>query len=72
MHRNANVNIRHVQACMPHAHAPYHTKPHTLPHTAPLLPGPHTPSHPRSIPYRSDVSWSKMPAGSTLIALPYR
>jgi hypothetical protein len=54
---------------MLHAHAPYHTNPHILP---PLLPWPHTLSHPLSLSYWSDVSWSKMPAGSTLIALPFR
>ena len=48
---------------------PSHTRSHTLP---PLLPWPHTPSHPRSLTHWSDVSWSKMPGGSTLIALPYR
>ena len=48
---------------------PSHTRSHTLP---PLLPWPHTPSHPRSLTHSSDVSWSKMPGGSTLIALPYR
>ena len=48
---------------------PSHTRSHTLP---PLLPWPHTPSHPRSLTHRSDVSWSKMPGGSTLIALPPR
>ena len=48
---------------------PSHTRSHTLP---PLLPWPHTPSHPRSLTHRSDVSWSKMPGGSTLIALPDR
>ena len=48
---------------------PSHTRSHTLP---PLLPWPHTPSHPRSLTHRSDVSRSKMPAGSTLIALPDR
>ncbi len=47
---------------------PSHTCSHTLP---PLLPRPHTPSHPRSLTHSSDVSWSKMPAGSTLIALPF-
>jgi hypothetical protein len=46
-----------------------HTCSHTLP---PLLPWPNTPSHPRSLTHVSDVSWSKMPAGSTLIALSYR
>ena len=46
-----------------------HTCSHTLP---PLLPWPHTPSHPRSLTHESDVSSSKMPAGSTLIALPNR
>ena len=45
---------------------PSHTRSHTLP---PLLPWPHTPSHPRSLTHVSDVSWSKMPGGSTLIAL---
>ena len=29
----------------------------------------YTPSHPRSLTHPSDLSWSKMPAGSTLIAL---
>jgi hypothetical protein len=48
---------------------PSHTCSHTLP---PLLPWPHTPSHPRSLTHQSDVSRSKMPAGSTLIALPSR
>ena len=46
---------------------PSHTCSHKLP---PLLPWPHTPSHPRSLTHPSDVSWSKMPGGSTLIALP--
>ena len=45
---------------------PSHTRSHTLP---PLLPWPHTPSHPRSLTHTSDVSWSKMPGGSTLMAL---
>ena len=48
---------------------PSHTRSHTLP---PLLPWPNTPSHPRSLTHPSDVSRSKMPAGSTLIALPFR
>ncbi len=47
-----------------------HTCSHTLPpQYSPLLPWPHTPPHPRSLTHPSDVSWSKMPAGSTLIAL---
>jgi hypothetical protein len=46
---------------------PSHTCSHTLP---PPLPWTHTSSHPRSLSHPSDVSWSKMPAGSTLIALP--
>ena len=66
---------RHAHTCMPHTYGrsvtprsitPSHTCSHTLP---PLLPWPHTPSHPRSLTHPSDVSWSKMPAGSTLIAL---
>ena len=48
---------------------PSHTCSHTLPS---LLPRPHTPSPPPSLTHPSDLSWSKMPAGSTLIALPYR
>ena len=60
---------RHAQICMPHTHPRNHTKPHMLPHTASLLPGPHTPSHPRSLTHVSDGSWSKMPAGSLAIAL---
>jgi hypothetical protein len=59
--------------CRIHTHGPDHTKPLMLPHTLPpLLPWPHTPSHPRSLTHPSDVSWSKMPAGSTLIWLPAR
>ena len=46
---------------------PSHTRSHTIP---PLLPWPHTSSHPRSLSHPSDVSWSKMPAGSSPIALP--
>ncbi len=48
---------------------PSHTRSHTLP---PLLPWPHTRTHPRSLTHPSDVSRSKMPAGSTMIALLYR
>jgi hypothetical protein len=58
-----------------HTHTQTHTHTHTHTHTytlPPLLPWPHTPSHPRSVTHLSDVSWSKMPAGSTLIALPSR
>jgi hypothetical protein len=63
---------RHVHTWRPHTHGPNDTKP-CMPHTLPpLLPWPHTPSHPRSLTHPSDVSWSKMPAGSTLIALPPR
>ena len=70
MHRNTHVNrVTHTHACRMHMQqiTPSHTRTHTLP---PLLPWPHTPSHPRSLTHVSDVSWSKMPAGSTLIALP--
>ena len=65
---------RHIQKRMGHTHAQYNiTTSHTRSQTLPLLlPGSHTPSHPRSLTHPSDVSWSKMPAGSTLIALPYR
>ena len=45
---------------------PSHTRSDTLP---PLLPWPHRPSHLRSLTHPSDVSRSKMPGGSTLIAL---
>jgi hypothetical protein len=45
---------------------PSHTRSHTRP---PLLPPTHTRTHPRSLTHPSDVSRSKMPAGSTLIAL---
>jgi hypothetical protein len=48
---------------------PSHTRSHTLP---PLLLWPHTPTHPRSLTHPSDVSRSKMPTGSTLIALKNR
>ena len=61
---------RHVHTWRPRTREPDHTKPHMLQHTASPLPWPHTPSHPRSLTHPSDVSWSKMPAGSTLIALP--
>ena len=56
---------------MPHTHRSCHTKPHMLlpPSLPPHLPWPHTPSHPHSLTHTSDVSRSKMPAGSTLIAL---
>jgi hypothetical protein len=47
---------------------PSHTCSHTLP---PIPQWPHTPSRPRSLTHRSG-SGSKMPAGSTLIALPDR
>ena len=64
---------RHVQTWMGHTHGPYHTNPCSCSHTLPpLLPWPHTPSHPRSLTHCSDVSRSKMPAGSTLIALSCR
>jgi hypothetical protein len=56
----------------PHTHPPDHTRrtcSHTIP---PLLPWPHTPSHPRSLTHSSNVSRSKMPAGSTLILLSFR
>ena len=72
MHGNTHVNIdtyRHRGRILMAQNTPSHTCSHTLP---PLLTWPHTSSHPRSLTHRSDVSWSKMPAGSTLIALPYR
>ena len=70
MHRNAHVNRdTHTHACRIHIReiTQSHTCSHTLP---PLLPWPHTPSHPRSLTHVRDVSWSKMPAGSSPIALP--
>ena len=45
-----SLTHRHVQTCMPHAHAPYHTKPHTLLHTAsppPMAPSPSLPHSPK-------------------------
>jgi len=69
MHVNTHVNIdTHTHACRIHIRqiTPSHTCSHTIPL---LLPWPHTPSHPRSLTHPSDVSWSKMPGGSTLIAL---
>jgi hypothetical protein len=57
--RGGRVHVSHI--------TPSHTCSHTLP---PILPWPHTPSHTRSLTHPSDVSRSKMPAGSTLIALP--
>ena len=72
MHRNTHVNRGtctnggHIR--MGHI-TPSHTRSHTLP---PLPQGPHTPSHSRPLTHVSDVSRSKMPAGSTLIALPFR
>ena len=61
----------HTHACRIHIReiTPSHTCSYTLP---PVLPWPHTHSHPRSLTHPSCVSWSKMPAGSTLIALPNR
>ena len=61
----------HTHACRIHIReiTPSHTRSRTLP---PLLPWPHTPSNPGSLTHPSDVSWSKMPGGSTLIALPCR
>ena len=72
MHRNTHVNVdTYTHACRIHMKqiTPSHTRSHTLP---PLPQGPHTPSHSRPLTHVSDVSRSKMPAGSTLIALPDR
>jgi hypothetical protein len=72
MHRNTHVNIDTcTHACRIYVGhiTPSRACSHTLP---PRLPWPHTPSHPRSLTHPSDVSRSKMPAGSTLIALPCR
>ncbi len=69
MHRNTHVNrVTHTHACRMHMKqiTPSHTRSDTLP---PLLPWPHTRTHPRSLTHPSDVSRSKMPAGSTLIVL---
>ena len=72
MHRNTHVNrgtcTNGGRIRMGHI-TPSHTRSHTLP---PLPQGPHTPSHSRPLTHVSDVSRSKMPAGSTLIALPSR
>ncbi len=72
MHQNTHVNVdTYTYACRIHMKqiTPSHTRSHTLPL---LLRWPHTPSHPRSLTHPSDVSRSKMPGGSTLIALPNR
>jgi hypothetical protein len=67
---NAKIHRhRHVLGIHMGQITPSHSCSHSLP---PLLPWPHTPSHPRSLTHPSDVSWSKMPAGSTLIAVPDR
>ncbi len=70
MHLNTHVNIdtcTHGGCIHMGQITPSHTRSQTLP---PLTRGHHTPSHPRSLTHPSDVSSSKMPAGSMLIALP--
>ena len=66
-HQSLSHIHTHTHACR--IHMGQITPSHTCSHT---LPWPHTPSNPRSRTHPSDVSRSKMPGGSTLIAFPNR